>query len=87
MSHRIILEEHPGETVPELSVCPQCRLNTPMIIIARATSEKHGVYHYHLCGCEHAHELGDWSFPPSGMSTSRRKLAEAWNQHVNTFKL
>lgn len=86
MSHAIILEEHPGEGVPDLKPCPQCRITTPMIIIARATSERQRVYHYHLCGCQHAHDLGDWSFPPHGMSTSRMALANAWNKHVEEFK-
>jgi len=85
-THKTILEEFPGEDVPDLLPCPECRVYRPMIIIANAVSHREGVYHYHLCGCEHAHGVGDWGFPPSGMSTSRRKLAEAWNHHVNTFK-
>ena len=84
--HAVILEEHPGEDVPDMLPCPQCRVFTPFIIVARRTSVIHGIYHYHLCGCEHSDGVGEWNFPPRGMSTSRRALAEAWNQHVGEMK-
>lgn len=67
--------------------CPECmNLRTPSLMIARRTSEKTGVTHYGLAGCEHARETAIWSFPPYGIAPSRAELSATWNDHVKSLQ-
>lgn len=77
------VDQYPDEDIPPISPCPKCQgVTAPITLLARRTSEKTGVRHYGLVGCQHARMCGEWNFPPYGFSTSRRTLVEAWNNEV-----